>query len=192
MRGEKIRLVHREDIQHQFKIAMTKIIILNLSLLSILFSTMAQAEPVLMSPDWAEQACNAWNDDPVLTDNLFESGWIKNNLDRGYKVMILYRTDCPRSKRAELKISETEGKAECVYGGKVIDKTVDRRVDYIMHAKTQRWIEMGAGKYGPMKAMMFRRLKFKGPKGEAMGNMGPFKNFLLLVGVVPSDTSSCP
>jgi hypothetical protein len=28
--------------------------------------------------------------------------------------------------------------------------------------------------------------------GEAMGNMGPFANFLLLVGKVPGDTVSCP
>jgi hypothetical protein len=27
---------------------------------------------------------------------------------------------------------------------------------------------------------------------EAMGNMGPFENFLLLVGKVPSETGSCP
>ena len=36
------------------------------------------------------------------------------------------------------------------------------------------------------------RLGFKGPKVEAMGNMGPFSNFLLLVGKVESDVSSCP
>jgi hypothetical protein len=27
---------------------------------------------------------------------------------------------------------------------------------------------------------------------EAMGNMGPFANFLLLVGKVPSETTACP
>jgi hypothetical protein len=27
---------------------------------------------------------------------------------------------------------------------------------------------------------------------EAMGNMGPFENFLLLVGKVPGDVGSCP
>jgi hypothetical protein len=43
-----------------------------------------------------------------------------------------------------------------------------------------------------MKAMTFGRLGFKGPKMEAMGNMGPFSNFLLLVGKVESDASSCP
>ncbi len=39
---------------------------------------------------------------------------------------------------------------------------------------------------------MLFRLKFKGPKWEAMKNMGPFENFLLLTGKVPSDASSCP
>jgi putative sterol carrier protein len=61
-----------------------------------------------------------------------------------------------------------------------------------MYAETERWQQMGAGEYGPMKAMMFNRLKFDGPMWEAMKNMGPFKNFLLLVGKVPSDTASCP
>ena len=158
----------------------------------MILSSATYAAPILMSSDWAQQACDAWNEDPVLTDKLFESGWIKNDLDRGHKVIILYRTNCIGSKRAELKISAVEGKAKCTYGGEVVDKIVDKRADYIMHATTQRWIEMGEGKYGPMRAMMLRRLKFTGPKMEAMGNMGPFKNFLLLAGSVPSDTSSCP
>ncbi len=102
---------------------------------------------------------------------------MKNNLDRGYKVIILYRTECTKSKRTELKISEAERKAECIYGGKVVYKTIDKRTDYIIHATTQRWMKMGAGKYGLMKAMMLRRLKFKGPKMEAMGNMGHLKTF---------------
>jgi putative sterol carrier protein len=51
---------------------------------------------------------------------------------------------------------------------------------------------MGKGEYGPMRAMMFGRLEFEGPKGEAMSNMGPFENFLLLVGKVPSEAGSCP
>jgi putative sterol carrier protein len=61
-----------------------------------------------------------------------------------------------------------------------------------MHARTQRWLEMGAGEYGPMKGMMLGRLSFSGPYGEAMGNMGPFTNFLLLVGKVPADSQNCP
>ena len=61
-----------------------------------------------------------------------------------------------------------------------------------MTAETKRWIEMGKGEYGPMKAMMFGRLSFDGPMGEAMGNMGPFEGFLLLVGKVPGETGRLP
>lgn len=152
----------------------------------------AQAEPVLMSVDWAKPACDAWNADPVLTDELVKSGWVKNNKGRGFKVMQIYRTDCKDSPRVELRVSEQNGKAMCVYGGKVETAKLDDGADYIMHAETHRWVEMGKGEYGPMKAMMFGRLKFDGPMGEAMSNMGPFKNFLLLTGKVPSSTATCP
>lgn len=43
-----------------------------------------------------------------------------------------------------------------------------------------------------MGAMMTGKLKFQGPKAEAMGVIGPFDSFLLLAGKVPGDTSSCP
>lgn len=106
------------------------------AVLGLLLSTAivaAAEEMILMSEEWAVEACEAWNED------------------------------------------ELQPKA-----------------DYLMFAQTTRWEEMGAGKYGPMKGMMFRRLRFQGPKMEAMNNMGPFKNFLLLTGEIPSDTSTCP
>ena len=150
------------------------------------------AKPVLMSADWARLACAAWNADPVLTDKLVESGWIDNDGKRGFKVMQIYRTDCKDSPRVEMRIAKKDGKALCVYGGKVETAKLDSGKDYVMHATTQRWVEMGRGKYGPMRAMMFGRLEFEGPKLEAMGNMGPFENFLLLTGKVASDSASCP
>ena len=40
---------------------------------------------------------------------------------------------------------------------------------------------------------MFGRLKFQGPKVEAMTVMGPFEAFLKLTGEVPgTDTQACP
>lgn len=152
----------------------------------------APAKPVLMSADWGRLACDAWNADPVLTDKLVESGWVDNNGGRGFKVMQIYRTDCKDSPRVEMRISKKDGKALCVYGGKVETVKLDDGMDYVMHATTKRWGEMGRGEYGPMRAMMFGRLEFDGPKLEAMGNMGPFENFLLLTGKVSSDSASCP
>ncbi len=148
--------------------------------------------PVLMSGDWAKEACEAWNKDPVLTDNLVESGWMKNDKGRGFKVMEIYRSDCGDKPSVELRVALKDGKAMCVYGGAPETATLDSGSDYVMKAETARWVEMGKGEYGPMKAMMLGRLGFDGPMMEAMGNMGPFENFLLLVGKVPGDTGSCP
>lgn len=152
----------------------------------------AVAAPALMSAEWTAEACKAWNNDPVLTEGLMKSEWVKNDGGRGFKVMQIYRSDCADSPRVEMRIASRGGKAACVYGGKVETAKLDSSMDYVMYAETRRWKEMGAGEYGPMKAMMFARLQFQGPMGEAMGNMGPFENFLLLTGKVPGDTAQCP
>jgi len=159
----------------------------------LLAATTAQAAgPVMMSADWGAAACAAWNADPVLTSELVESGWVKNDKGRGFKVMQVYREDCGDKPTAELRVALQDGTAHCMYGGAVQTTVLDSGADYVMFAETKRWQEMGRGEYGPMKAMAFGRLGFKGPKMEAMGNMGPFSSFLLLVGKVPSDVSSCP
>jgi len=156
-----------------------------------LASPLAGAAPVMMEPEWAQQMCKAWNADATLTGKLVESEWVKNDKGRGYKAIQIYRTDCEGSPRVELRVSEKDGKAMCVYGGKAESK-LDSGVDYLMWAETPRWIEMGKGEYGPMRAMFFQRLRFDGPMMEAMGNMGPFASFLLLVGKVPGDANTCP
>jgi putative sterol carrier protein len=150
----------------------------------------AHAATPLMSTEWTAQACDAWNKEATLTTGL-AGDWIKNDKGRGHKIIQMYRTDCGDAYKTEMKIALKDGKAQCVYGGKA-QSTLDLSADYLMHAETKRWIEMGNGEYGPMKGMMFGRLKFSGPKMEAMSVMGPFEAFLLLVGKVPGDTAACP
>ena len=152
----------------------------------------AIAAPILMSAEWAAEACKAWNKDPVLTEGLVKSEWVKNDNGRGFKVMQIYRSDCAGSPRVEMRIASRDGRAACVYGGKAETAKLAPDADYVMYAETRRWKEMGAGEYGPMKAMLFARLQFEGPMVEAMGNMGPFENFLLLTGKVPGDAAQCP
>ena len=152
----------------------------------------AQAAEPLMSAKWGEMACEAWNNNVTLTEELGGETWAANNGGKGYKIMQVYRMDCDEAPTAELQISDQEGKAICTYGGAVKSTELDKKVDYIMFAKTSNWERMGAGKDGPMKAMTFGRLKFKGPKMEAMSKMGPFEAFLLLTGDVESSTTDCP
>ena len=144
----------------------------------------------MMSATWAEGMCEAWNSTDGLTQEL--DGWIRNDKKRGYKLMRIYRRDCPDSPRIQLKVADQDGAVTCVEGGLATDEELNSSCDYVMFATTRRWLEMGAGKYGPMWGMMSGRLKFEGPKWEAMKNMGPFKGFLQLVGKVPGDSESCP
>ena len=81
-----------------------------------LVSISAQAAP-LMSAEWAVQACQAWNNNPILANELAEK-WIKNDASRGYKVIQMYRTDCGEDTKVEMTISAKEGKALCTYAGK--------------------------------------------------------------------------
>jgi putative sterol carrier protein len=145
----------------------------------------------LMSEEWTALACAQWNKTASLTDELADK-WVGNDGGKGFKVVQLYRTECGEAGRTELRIAAKDGKALCTYGGKARTDKLDSGVDYVMHAATERWIEMGRGDYGPMRAMMFGRLSFDGPKLEAMGVMGPFESFLLLVGQVEGDAAACP
>jgi len=153
----------------------------------------ATAGPVpLMSPDWAAATCDAWNGNSTLKAGLGESGWAANSGDRGYKVMRIHRSDCDEAPKVELHIRLDQGEARCVHGGLATGAPLVRGVDYGMWATSSRWEEMGRGEYGAMKAMLTGRLKFDGPKGEAMSNMKPFGAFLKLVGAVDSDAGTCP
>lgn len=167
---------------------MTKLSLIAAGVMALSANAALAATP-LMSTDWTAQACDAWNKDSVLTGGLADK-WVHNDKGRGYKIVHLYRTDCGEKTMTEMKIVFKDGKAMCVYGGAVQNQP-DFDVDYEMHAETVKWNEMGAGDYGPMKAMMLGRLKFKGPKMEAMSVMGPFEAFLRLPGKIPGD-AACP
>ncbi len=157
-------------------------------------SQAAIAKPVFMGAEWASQACDAWNADKVLTDELGGKTWAANNNNRGYKVIHFSRSDCKNSPRVELTISDKDGKAWCTYGGAVKHAELDLSYDYYMYATDEDWQCMGDGDWGcgPMGAMMSGSLKFEGPKMEAMSVMGPFSNFLLLTGKVDANRSTCP
>ena len=74
--------------------------------------------------------CEPWNNDVMLTDELGSFDWFKNDIGRGYKVLQVVRTNCEGSTPAELRISPSEGKATCVYGGKRETSELDTGADY--------------------------------------------------------------
>lgn len=147
-----------------------------------------------MDATWASQLCQAWNKNPNLTGKLGGGAWAANNAGRGYKTIHLYRDECGLGSKVELQISDKDGKAICTRGGAVRNKNPDYKVDYLMHASNKHWVCMGEGSFGcgAMGAMTTGKLKFSGPKGEAMGVMGPFDDFLVLTGQIGGDMDACP
>jgi len=146
-----------------------------------------------MDKTWAKNTCDAWNKNSTLTTGLAE--WSTNNKDRGYKLIQIYRTQCNTKSKIQLNIVNKGGKAICEYGGKPDGKKVDYDVDYLMHADDEDWTCMGKASFGcgAMGAMMSGKLKFTGPKAEAMSVMGPFGGFLELTGAVKGTKSkTCP
>ncbi len=139
------------------------------------------AAPDFMSPQWASDLCTAWNQNSTLTTKL-AGDWIKNNGHKGYKVMEISDSSLKSTPPVQLEIAPKDGKAECIYGGAVKVTDLNYDYDYKMWATTHDWYHMGS----PMTAMMFGRLNFKGPKMEAMENMGPFSEFLKLVKETPA------
>ena len=154
--------------------------------LSLLSASAAHASTPYMSTDWAAQACQGWNASAPLSSEL-GTKWIKNDKNRGYKIIHMYRTDCGAASKVEMKIASKDGKAMCTYGGPVATSSLDYSVDYLMHASTKDW----KSDMNPATAMMFGALKFDGPKMEAMSVMGPFKAFMTLAIKVPGE-AACP
>ncbi len=145
-----------------------------------------------MDADWADKICKAWNQNTTLTTKLGKK-WVKNNAKRGYKLIQIYRDKCGKDSKIQLIIEDKGGKAICTKGSKPDGKKVNTDVDYVMHASDKDWECIGKGSFGcgAMGAMTTGKLKFNGPKMEAMSVMGPFGDFLTLTGTIPSDKKSC-
>ncbi|CAG0878818.1 unnamed protein product [Cyprideis torosa] len=111
----------------------------------------------------------------------------------------MYRTECGEETQVQLTLVEDQGSAVCAYGGAPDDKEFNKKQDYQMHASDEHWTCIGAGKFGcgAMGAMMSGKLKFTGPKMEAMGTLGEYNTImnslrnqlieLIQQGAIPAD-----
>ncbi|MEN8214091.1 MAG: sterol-binding protein [Pseudomonadota bacterium] len=153
----------------------------------------AVASADFMDAAWAKKACDMWNGNGTLTGKLAGDEWAANNGGRGYKVIQVYRTECGAGSKVQLNIEDKGGKAMCTYGGKPDGKALNDDFDYVMHASDKNWTCIGKGEFGcgPKMAMGTFKLKFSGPKMEAMSVIGPFEQFLLLTGKVGGAKNPC-
>jgi len=150
--------------------------------LTKLFSSMAVATTLILATaanaGMAENISNGFNASGTPA-KLVASGWASNNGGKGYKILHIVATDTKKS--VELQIDGT-GKSI-----KAMDNTnpkMNYDYDYKMSSDMKGWAEMGTGENGPMYHMtpVIGALSFDGPMVEAMKNMGPFADFLVIIG----------
>jgi putative sterol carrier protein len=145
---------------------MKKIITLLFTLLS--FSAFASLDKL----------ASDYNAGPTAAE-LVASGWAGNDGGRGFKVIqiVVEGTDMT----AELHL---DGTGKIVKYNRGLPTKVNFDFDYKMTSTKDGWAEMATGKNGPMYHMtpFVGALSFEGPMKEAMGNMGPFAQFLIVIG----------
>ena len=145
---------------------MKKIITLLFTLLS--FSVFASLDKL----------ASDYNAGPTAAE-LVASGWAGNDGGRGFKVIqiVVEGTDMT----AELHL---DGTGKIVKYNRGLPTKVNFDFDYKMTSTKDGWAEMATGKNGPMYHMtpFVGALSFEGPMKEAMGNMGPFAQFLIVIG----------
>ena len=145
---------------------MKKIITLLFTLLS--FSAFASLDKL----------ASDYNAGPTAAE-LVASGWAGNDGGRGFKVIqiVVEGTDMT----AELHL---DGTGKIVKYNRGLPTKVNFDFDYKMTSTKDGWAEMATGKNGPMYHMtpFVGSLSFEGPMKEAMGNMGPFAQFLIVIG----------
>ncbi|HIE77486.1 MAG TPA: hypothetical protein EYP92_01475 [Candidatus Thioglobus sp.] len=125
----------------------------------------------------AEQMAAEFNASSTPAE-LVASGWAANDAGKGFKVLQVTVDDA--NVAAEMHI-DNNGKVVAFFDS-IETANPNFDVDYLMSADMDDWAAMGTGDNGPMYAMTFGGLSFKGPMGEAMSNMGPFGSFLVNIG----------
>lgn len=173
---------------------MLKNIVLGIILTLVPFSVAISND--FMDANWAKKICNQWNKSHTLSKQLAGDAWVANNAGRGYKLIYMYRSECGASSKVQLTIQDQDGKAVCSYGGLPDGKSLNSKVDYVLHAKDKHWSCMGAGKFGcgVAGAISTGKLKLSGPKAEAKSVINPFGSFLKLAGQIPGNKGKehCP
>jgi len=122
-----------------------------------------------LSEEWIKQYAEVWNNDEELVSGL-----------KGFNATIKYFIDGSDQPPVYIKVED----------GKVVEAGLaeeGKEYDFEMWASIDNWKKLATGELGPKKAMMFRKLKFKGDMATAMAKMGPFSRSLQDMSKVPTE-----
>lgn len=123
----------------------------------------------VLSPEWLEDYAGLWNSTPETRDGLSE-----------LSMLIEFRLLEDESRAGQVDVVNGEIRR---FG----QPAAEREADYVLTAKTDDWRKLGAGELATAKAMVTRKVRFKGPLAEAMAHLTSLNAAMLLFGKIDTD-----
>jgi putative sterol carrier protein len=107
----------------------------------------------LLSDEWMQDYAKLWNETPVITEGLAK-----------LSMLIEYRLSEDPSRVGQIEVVN----GEVVKSGA---PAPDRKPEYVLTAKAEDWKRLGDGDLAAAKAMVTRKVKFRGPMAVAMAHL---------------------
>lgn len=128
------------------------------------------SKPVL-SLEWMQEYADLWNGTPATREGTAK-------LD----MVIEFRLAEDETRSAQLKVVQGEAVRTAPPGDK-------EKPDYQMTAKAEIWKLLGEGELEPTRALMGRKVKFRGPLMTAMSHLPALEESMRFFGRIETDWS---
>ncbi|GAA5121983.1 SCP2 sterol-binding domain-containing protein [Haloechinothrix salitolerans] len=129
------------------------------------------ATPVL-SPEWMKSYAELWNETEATREGL-----------KKLSMVIEYRLAEDEGRAGQIEVVE----GEVVRAGAPADGV---KPEYVLTAKADTWKRLGAGEIPAAKAMVTRKVKFRGPMSVALAHLPSLEAAMRMFGQIDTDWSA--
>lgn len=129
------------------------------------------ATPVL-SPEWMKSYAELWNETEATREGL-----------KKLSMVIEYRLAEDEGRAGQIEVVQ----GEVVRAGAPADGV---KPEYILTAKADTWKSLGAGEIPAAKAMVTRKVKFRGPMSVALAHLPSLEAAMRMFGQIDTDWSA--
>lgn len=120
----------------------------------------------VLSPEWMKSYAQLWNDTEATREGL-----------KKLSMVIEYRLAEDEKRAGQIEVVN----GEVVRAGAPADGV---KPEFVLTAKAEDWQRLGAGELAAAKAMVTRKVKFRGPMAVAMANLPSLEAAMKMFGEI--------
>jgi putative sterol carrier protein len=120
----------------------------------------------VLSPEWMKSYAQLWNDTEATREGL-----------KKLSMVIEYRLAEDEKRAGQIQVVN----GEVVRAGAPADGV---KPEFVLTAKAEDWQRLGAGELAAAKAMVTRKVKFRGPMAVAMANLPSLEAAMKMFGEI--------